>query len=281
MIAAAAGAAPAGPSHSCRDGPHEYGHRTICTRSGIDRLARIGRWFGWERWPIAAGAHGLVCSASEITPLRSSAAQETQLVVPGIRPVGYGARRSATYRYGRRSHPASELTCWSLAGLITRGRRSGSGRTRVAGRDDCGAKSVGESVFPRKKNPVPKHRSSWTFRSKLRLLQAFEEIAGRAGDVDATGRAALAILHALYDACRLAALRAVGALGGVHCFLAVTGFGNLCHDVVPPLAAPSVRLFGIVIREWAAFAGCGTGLQAVHGETAGFIAQQSRLYIRP
>ncbi len=48
---------------------------------------------------VAAGAHGLVCSAAEITPLRSSSAQEVQLVVPGIRPAGYRAddqRRVAT-----------------------------------------------------------------------------------------------------------------------------------------------------------------------------------------
>ena len=48
---------------------------------------------------VDAGVHGLVCSAAEVTPLRSSAAQEAQLVVPGIRPAGYGAddqRRVAT-----------------------------------------------------------------------------------------------------------------------------------------------------------------------------------------
>lgn len=48
---------------------------------------------------VAAGVHGLVCSAAEITPLRSSAAQDTQLVVPGIRPAGFGSddqRRTAT-----------------------------------------------------------------------------------------------------------------------------------------------------------------------------------------
>ena len=37
---------------------------------------------------VAAGVNGLVCSPEEIIPLRSSAAQETRLVVPGIRPAG-------------------------------------------------------------------------------------------------------------------------------------------------------------------------------------------------
>jgi orotidine-5'-phosphate decarboxylase len=36
----------------------------------------------------AAGIHGLVCSPEEIIPLRSSAAQDAHLVVPGIRPAG-------------------------------------------------------------------------------------------------------------------------------------------------------------------------------------------------
>ncbi len=38
---------------------------------------------------VAAGVGGLVCSPEEILPLRSSAAQEAQLVTPGIRPSGY------------------------------------------------------------------------------------------------------------------------------------------------------------------------------------------------
>lgn len=48
---------------------------------------------------VALGVHGLVCSPAEIVPLRSSAAQETQLVVPGIRLAGSAAddqRRTAT-----------------------------------------------------------------------------------------------------------------------------------------------------------------------------------------
>ncbi len=48
---------------------------------------------------VAAGVSGLVCSAAEITRLRSSAAQDVQLVVPGIRPVSFPTddqRRIAT-----------------------------------------------------------------------------------------------------------------------------------------------------------------------------------------
>lgn len=49
---------------------------------------------------VAAGVHGLICSPQEITSLRSSAAQEAQLVVPGIRPAVYAVnddqRRTAT-----------------------------------------------------------------------------------------------------------------------------------------------------------------------------------------
>lgn len=37
---------------------------------------------------VAAGVNGLVCSPEEIIPLRSSAAQDAKLVVPGIRPAG-------------------------------------------------------------------------------------------------------------------------------------------------------------------------------------------------
>jgi len=40
---------------------------------------------------VAAGVNGLVCSPEEVIPLRSSAAQDAHLVVPGIRPAGYGS----------------------------------------------------------------------------------------------------------------------------------------------------------------------------------------------
>ena len=89
MIAAAANAAPAGLRLLAV---------TVLTSMDEEELYAVGVNDSPERqvvrlgeMAVAAGAHGLVCSAAEITPLRSSAAQENQLVVPGIRPAGYGA----------------------------------------------------------------------------------------------------------------------------------------------------------------------------------------------
>ena len=97
MIAAAAAAAPAGLRLLAV---------TVLTSMDAEELYAVGVNDSPERqavrlgeMAVAAGAHGLVCSAAEITPLRSSAAQENQLVVPGIRPMGSGAddqRRTAT-----------------------------------------------------------------------------------------------------------------------------------------------------------------------------------------
>ena len=53
--------------------------------SSASRLAtRLGEM------AMASGVSGLVCSPEEIVPLRSSAARKALLVVPGIRPAGYG-----------------------------------------------------------------------------------------------------------------------------------------------------------------------------------------------
>jgi len=65
--------------------------------------------------------------------------------------------------------------------------------------------------------------------SLKRLLKLFVEIAHGARNVDAAGDAALAVLYALDDARRLAALGTVGRLRRVHYFLAVTCFCNLGH----------------------------------------------------
>src|SRR5271165_3167173 len=65
-------------------------------------------------------------------------------------------------------------------------------------------------------------------------LEPFVEFASGAGDVDSAGNAALAVLYPLDDAGGLAALRAVGALGGVHYFLTVCGLRNLGHDGLSP-----------------------------------------------
>jgi hypothetical protein len=64
------------------------------------------------------------------------------------------------------------------------------------------------------------------FKIRLELLV---EIAHRARDVDSAGDAALAVLHALDDARRLAALGTVGRLRRVHYLLTVTCFGNFGH----------------------------------------------------
>lgn len=63
-------------------------------------------------------------------------------------------------------------------------------------------------------------------RQKLQLLVKF---AGRAGNKNPAWDSAFTILHALYDACLLAALGAVSALGGVHDLFAVGCFCDFCH----------------------------------------------------
>jgi hypothetical protein len=60
-------------------------------------------------------------------------------------------------------------------------------------------------------------------------LELLVELAGGAGNKNSTGDAALAIFDALDDACGLAALGTVGALGGVHHLLAICSFGDLGH----------------------------------------------------
>ena len=57
------------------------------------------------------------------------------------------------------------------------------------------------------------------------------EVASGAGDEDATTNTAFAVLHALHDAGRFAALGAVGAFSSVHDLFTVSGFGNLCHGI--------------------------------------------------
>src|SRR5262249_21933647 len=60
-------------------------------------------------------------------------------------------------------------------------------------------------------------------------LELFVEFAAGAGNKDAARNVALTVLYPLYDAGRLAALGAVGALGGIHHFLAVRRLGDLGH----------------------------------------------------
>ena len=68
-----------------------------------------------------------------------------------------------------------------------------------------------------------------TLSKMLERLELFEEVAGRAGDVDAAGDAALAILDALDDAGGLGALGTICAFLCIHDLFAVAGFGNLRH----------------------------------------------------
>jgi hypothetical protein len=55
------------------------------------------------------------------------------------------------------------------------------------------------------------------------------EFAARAGNENAAGGAAFAVLHPLYNARRLAAFRAIGALRGVHNLLTVCSLCDLRH----------------------------------------------------
>ena len=82
------------------------------------------------------------------------------------------------------------------------------------------------------KSPSPGPWSSALYQ-ELEALELLVEVAGRAGDVDSAGDSALAVLDALYDADGFGALGTVGALGGIHCFLTVAGFGYFCHDDFP------------------------------------------------
>jgi hypothetical protein len=61
------------------------------------------------------------------------------------------------------------------------------------------------------------------------VLELLVEVAGGAGNVDAAGDAAFAVLDALDDAGGLLALGAIGALGGVHHLVTACNFGNLSH----------------------------------------------------
>src|ERR1035437_4194040 len=61
-------------------------------------------------------------------------------------------------------------------------------------------------------------------------LELLEELARRAGDVNAAGYAALTVLHTLDDTGGLGALGAVCALVGVHHLLSGAGLVNLRHS---------------------------------------------------
>ena len=60
-------------------------------------------------------------------------------------------------------------------------------------------------------------------------LKLFVKFAARAGNKNSAGSTALAVFHPLHDARRLAALGAIGALRGIHDFLAVCSLCDLSH----------------------------------------------------
>ena len=71
---------------------------TVLTSFDADTLERVGvagpvggQVVRLARLAIAAGAHGLVCSAHEIAALRDALGEAPILVVPGIRPAGSAA----------------------------------------------------------------------------------------------------------------------------------------------------------------------------------------------
>ena len=64
----------------------------------------------------------------------------------------------------------------------------------------------------------------------LLLLQLLVKVAGGAGDIDAAGDAAFAVLRALDDAGWFAALRTIRGFRGIHLFFAIGCLCNLGHD---------------------------------------------------
>jgi hypothetical protein len=103
--------------------------------------------------------------------------------------------------------------------------------------------------YKQQKGPAkgPLERGMLFLRKELsgtRGLELFEELAGRAGDINSARGSALTILHALDDAGRLGALWAIGALVGIHDLLTVAGLGNLCHNLALPGTNISARALG-------------------------------------
>src|ERR1700739_2123406 len=64
-----------------------------------------------------------------------------------------------------------------------------------------------------------------------KTLQLLVELACRAGDVHSARNVALAVLHALHHARRLAALGAVCTLAGIHYLLAICGLCDFRHSI--------------------------------------------------
>jgi hypothetical protein len=99
----------------------------------------------------------------------------------------------------------------------------------------------------------------------VKSLQFLEELAARARNEDPSTHIAFTVFNALYDAGGLAALGTIGALGGIHHFLAISGLGYLGHgfdlllfDGSRGLMAPGSAVWEIQRRE----------SDASHAETA-------------
>ena len=70
--------------------------------------------------------------------------------------------------------------------------------------------------------------------SEIELLELFEEIARRAGDIHSARSTALTVLDTLDDAGGFGALGTIRALVGIHDLLTVAGLGNLRHNACSP-----------------------------------------------
>lgn len=67
-------------------------------------------------------------------------------------------------------------------------------------------------------------------------LQPFVKLTSRARNKDSAADSPLAVLHPLYDAGLLPALRTIRALGCVHHLLAITCFGDFSHGSKSPFS---------------------------------------------
>lgn len=98
------------------------------------------------------------------------------------------------------------------------------------GRTQCTQESNGRS---RESNPPPAGRNLKLGNRKFEIrLQLLEKLASRTGNVNPARNTAHAVLHALYDARRFAALWAIRALARIHYFFPVRRLCNLsayCH----------------------------------------------------
>ena len=101
--------------------------------------------------------------------------------------------------------------------------------------ESCSEMGVFEAVHDLNKKKEP---NGGLFSCFFRELELFEKLASGAGDVNSAGDSALTVLDPLHDTGGFGALRAIGALLGVHDLLTVACFGNLRHNL-----ALLVRMF--------------------------------------